>query len=249
MPNTRAGSAPGSRVAMGNSVLDAAKAIDTNAVKARLATFARTHREYLIVEAKVRKAEEALRAQQAKLGDADARQDDATEALAETLIKEGLPRTNPFKPLGFQAPAVIVKMDSTAEAQVLLKLAKRAAAPRDTPRVVVSAARAAARAAQSVLKAAAPLGRLMEAHRIALGHRDALAQRWEKTFAALKQSARAAADEGEAEIYDALFGPLSPRRASTRTRTRTATQRIAAQRVVLPAANRALAPSPPDAEG
>lgn len=249
MPNTRTGSAPGSRVVMGNTVLDAAKAIDTSAVKARLTAFARAHREYLILEAKVRKAEEVLRAQQVKLGEADARQDEATEALAEVLIKEGMPRTNPFKPLGFPAPAVIVKMDSTEEAQVLLKLAKRAAAPRETPRVVVSAARAAARAAQSVLKAAAPLGRLTEAHRIALGHRDALAQRWEKTFAALKQDARAATEEGAAEIYDALFGALSPRRSSTRTRTRKATQRIAAQRIMLPAANRAPAPVPSDAEG
>lgn len=247
MPNTHAGSVPGSRVVMGNTVIDAAKTIDTSAVKARLTAFVRAHREYLTVDAKVRKAEEVLRAQQVKLGEADARQDDATEGLAEVLIREGMPRTNPFKPLGFPAPAVIVRMDSTDEAQALLKLAKRAAASRDTPRAVVSAARAAARAAQSVLKAAAPLGRLTEAHRVALGHRDALAQRWEKTFAALKQGARAAADEGAAEIYDALFGALSPRRASTRTRK--PTQRIAAQRVVLPAANRISISVPPDAEG
>jgi hypothetical protein len=251
MPNTRTGSVPGSRVAMGNTLIDAAKTVDTSVVKARLTAFVRAHREYLTVEAKVRKAEEVLRVQQVKLGEADARQDEATEALAEVLIKEGMPRTNPFKPLGFPAPTVIVRMDSTDEAQVLLKLAKRAASSRDTPRVVVSAARAAARAAQSVLKAAAPLGRLTEAHRVALGHRDALAQRWEKTFAALKQGARTAADEGAADIYDALFGALSPRRASsgTRTRTRKPTQRIAAQRIVLPVANRTPAPAPSDAEG
>ncbi|HEX2568929.1 MAG TPA: hypothetical protein VH877_05165 [Polyangia bacterium] len=234
---------------MGHAVLDAAKTIDTRAVKARLTTFARVHREYLAVEAKVGKAEEAMRAQQAKLGEADARQDEATEALAEVLIKEGLPRTNPFKPLGFPPPALIVKLDGVDEAQMLLKLAKRVAASRETPRVVVSAARAAARAAQSVLKAVGPLTRLMEAHRAALGHRDALAQKWEKTFAALKQEARAAADAGAVEIYDALFGALSPRRASTRTRTRRATQRLAAQRIVIPAVNRDPAPPASDAEG
>jgi hypothetical protein len=245
MPNTHAGSAPGSRVAMGNAVLaatKAAKAIATSTVKARLAAFARVHREYLAVEVKVNKAEEVLRAQQTKLGDADARQDEATEALAEALIKEGQPRTNPFKPLGFPAPSAILKMGGTAEAQVLLKLAKRAAGPRDTPRGVVSAARAAARGAQSVLKAAAPLDRLMEAHHAALGHRDAIAEKWEKNFAALKNSARAAADEGATEIYDVLFGAFSPRRAAARPRR-------VAQRGGVSVINRVPALAPPEAEG
>ena len=129
MPRTiKINSNPGSRIDGGNTILDAASTADVKPIKARVEAFRRAHVAFVAAHGKVETAEAALRAQQEKVGDADIIQDAAVQTLASCLVGDGLPRQNPFKPLGFAAPSVIVDTGYADEAKIVARLAAKAAA-------------------------------------------------------------------------------------------------------------------------
>jgi hypothetical protein len=216
MPTLQGGDSPGKRLGSGDRLLEAAKAVDTRAVKERLGRFQRAHQAFRAEQARVEAADDRLRQQQAHVGDADAAQDEAVQTLASALAGDGLPRVNPFKPIGFQAPAVIVKLGYAEEAAVVTRLARAAEKRKGASKATVAAARAAARAAAEVQRTLKDIRPLTEARRAAIARRDASGQEWETAFAALKRGARAAVDDGATGLFAALFeqtAPARPRKA------------------------------------
>ncbi|MEO7328736.1 MAG: hypothetical protein ABI193_09175, partial [Minicystis sp.] len=126
-------------------------------------------------------------------------------ALAAGLPADGLPRVNPFKPLGAPAPAALCALGYGEEARAVLALEKAVLKHKGASKGSLAAAKTAGKAALGVQAALAGIPKLEKARTNAITQRDALAQGWETAFAALKRAARAAADEGQGGLYAALF--------------------------------------------
>ena len=124
--------------------------------------------------------------------------------LADALVGAGLPRKNPFAPLGFEAPAAIMKMGYEKEAKRVKDLAAKVAGRKDLAKAHAAAARAA-KAAKAVTAALAKVPAAEAKRTAAITVRDGLAQPWETAWKALKNAARTAEDDGATGLFDALF--------------------------------------------
>jgi hypothetical protein len=191
-------------------VLAAAKTISTGAIAKRLAAFSSAHRAYVAAQAKVDAADRKLRAAQAVVGERDVEQDEAVLALASTLAGLGMSRTNPFRPLGFEAPSRLVKLGYGVEAKRVLALVKAIGKHEDVAKGASAACRRAAAGARSVQAALARIPAVQRAYAEALTARDALAQPWETSFSALKRAARYADDDGGSALFATLFERTAP---------------------------------------
>lgn len=205
MSTLQSGNSPGQRVAAGESVIAAAKSVNIKPIGKRFAAFVKAQAAYAKADALVKKASEALQKQQAKVGEADVLQDESVLALAAALPADGLPRVNPFKPLGAPAPATLCGLGYGDEAKQVLALEKAVLKYKGVSKGAAAAAKVAGKAALAVQGALAGLPKLEKARATAMIQRDALAQGWETAFAGLKRAARAAADEGAPGLYEALF--------------------------------------------
>ena len=208
----------GTRLQIGAGVLSAARAIDTRLVKGRLGRFERAHRAYVAAQRKVDAAESQLRSAQARLAECDAVQDEAVETLARALVADGQPRGNPFEAFGAPAPGTLTRLVFAEEAEAVHALVAAAQRSKGVSKATLQAAQTADKAARVVVQALAPVAKLQyTARQHARRTRDAVAQGWESTLAALKRGARAAADEGAPDLYPTLFLPVI--RAITKSKT------------------------------
>jgi hypothetical protein len=205
MPTLRVTPNPGSRVAVGDTVLAGAKATDIKPVKERFHQFQRVHKEYLAAEAKVEKAEAARRKAISIVAERDVEQDHAVMELAGALAGDGLPRLNPFKALGFEAPSSITSLEYEREARVVTSLARAVQQRKGLSKASVQAAEKAAKAAEAVVKAVEAVRPLERARREAIAERDRMEQPWETALAGLKAGARAAKFDGAGDLYSVLF--------------------------------------------
>jgi hypothetical protein len=205
METLQSGSSPGTRIAAGDSVIEAAKSIETKAVAARLTGFKKAHATYRAADGAVKKSGEALQKQQVKVAESDVTQDEAVEALAVVLPGDGLPRVNPFKPFGAPSPAVLQKLGYEEEARKVLALEAAVLKRKGLSQGSIDAAKAAGKAALRVQAELKAIPRLEKARTNAMTRRDALAQAWETAFAGLKRAARAAEDDGAKGLHGALF--------------------------------------------
>lgn len=205
METLQSGNSPGTRIAAGDSVIEAAKSTETKAVAARLAAFAKAHTSYSVADAGVKKAGEALQKQQARVAEADVTQDGAVVDLAIALPADGLPRLNPFKPFGAPAPATLQGLGYAEEAKTVLALESAVLKHKNISKGSIAAAKAAGEAALRVQAELQAIPKLEKARTDAMTRRDALAQAWETAFASLKRAARAAEDDGAKGLYGALF--------------------------------------------
>jgi hypothetical protein len=196
---------PGSRIDVGDLVLERAKARDTKSVKARLAAFAAAHAAYAKAEREVRAAEESQLAQEGKAAEADVVQDAAVDALATAMAGDGAPRTAPFRPIGFGAPSDVKAMAYAKEAKECKRIAKAALAWKPGTAKTKSAAKKLAAAAAVVEKALSSAPAMRKKTSGALARRDALGQAWRTAFEKLKNAARTAEDDGAQGLFDALF--------------------------------------------
>jgi hypothetical protein len=212
---------PGSRVEVGDAILEAAKKTNTKAIAPRIAAFKKIHAAYLKANEQVRKADGALKAQQEKVAEADVDQDAAVQSLASALAGEGLPRTNPFKPLGFASPSAISQMAYAKQAAAVGELAAAAENRKGAGAASKKAAATARAAAKRVLTAIKPVERLEKDRSNAMAGRDALEQPWETALAALKRGAKAAEDDGAKGIYNALFVRASAKKNAKPSAKRT----------------------------
>jgi len=201
----------GGRLQTGAAILAAAKAVDTRLVKARLTAFEGAHRSYADAQHKVDAAEAQLRTVQVKLGECEVAQAEAVEALVRSLIFDGQPRKKPFDDFGVPAPSKLVNLPAADKAKAVHQLAAAVQRSKNASKVTVQTAQAAEKAATAIEQALAPVEKLQAAVRDARHTRDAVAQGWESTLAALKRGARAAADDGAPQLYATLFGRANGR--------------------------------------
>ena len=182
----------------------------------KLSTFAAEHKAFGRADDEVGRADTALRAQQAKVADADVVQDAAVGALASARVGEGASRTKPFAELGFDPPSTIQTLGYAKEAKIATKLANAAAKAKGAGAGVKRAAKDLERAAAAVLAALRPIDGLIRARAEALAGRVGHEQAWETSFAALKRATRVAEDDGERGLFAALFqddARVKPKRA------------------------------------
>lgn len=205
METLQSGNSPGTRIAAGDSVLEAAKTIDTKPVAARMASFEKAHLSYSVADVAVKKASEALQKQQSKVAEADVTQDETLVELANALPLDGLPRLNPFKPFGAPPPTKLQGMGYAEEAKAVLALETAVLKRKNLSKGTIAAAKAAGKAALRVQAELLPIPKLTKARVDAMTRRDALAQAWETAFAAVKRAARAAEDDGAKGLHAVLF--------------------------------------------
>jgi hypothetical protein len=206
METLQSGNSPGTRIAAGDSVFDAAESVDTKPIAARLAGFKKVHEAYKTADGGVKKSGEALQKQQARVGEADVTQDGAVLDLAVALPADGLPRVNPFKTFGAPSTTALQGLGYAEEAKQILLLESAVLKRKGLSKGSIDAAKAAGQAARAVQSELAEIPKLEKARTSAMTRRDALAQAWETAFAGLKRAARAAEDDGAKGLYGALFG-------------------------------------------
>lgn len=198
-------SSPAAMVSAGEAILAAASSIDTKPVKAKLKAFADAHKLFKSLQGAVAAAEDALASHRAKVANADVDQDDAIAELANKLVADGFARTQPFKGLSKFSPSKLAELGYTKEAKEATALAKKVIASKKCGKPSKDAAKALLKAAAAVVKALEPLSKWDAVYRGALTRRDAVAQQWTTTLAALRRASQAAADDGHGHIYTALF--------------------------------------------
>ncbi|MCC7540915.1 MAG: hypothetical protein IT379_32150 [Deltaproteobacteria bacterium] len=201
-----AGRSHGGRLEEGRRLLAAAALVDTRSVAARLAKFKRAHQQYESLTGKVDKAERPYATQIAAIGEADAAQDVAVEALARALVGDGGARTNPFKAFGAPSPSELAAKGYAAEAKDALKLVKAVRGKKDASKATTAAAGALEKAAKSVQSAMVGVDKHKKPLAAARAARDAAALAWETTYAALRRGAKAAEDDGAKGLATRLFG-------------------------------------------
>ncbi len=194
------------RLQIGAAIFAAAKAVDTRLVKARLAAFEGAHRSYAEAQQKVDAAEAQLRAAQAKLGQCDVAQNEALEPLVRSLIFDGQPRANPFAAFGPLIPSKAMSLPIADKAKAVHQLVAAIQRSKGVSKTTLQTAQAAEKAANTLEQALVPVEKLQAVVRDTRHTRDAVAQSWESTLAALKRGARAAADDGAPQLYATLFG-------------------------------------------
>jgi len=199
------GNSVSSQLNAGASILAAARTIDTRLVKARLAAFERAQRSYSAAHDKVGAAEAALNAATTQLGELNADQGEAVDALARALIAEGAPRTNPFHAFGPLPPGKLIAQRNGDGVKAVHQLVTAVQRAKGISKPTLQAAQAVERAARAVEQQLAQIEKLHDTAREARHTRDAMAQAWATELAAFKRGARAAGDEGAPHLYAALF--------------------------------------------
>ncbi|MCC7542665.1 MAG: hypothetical protein IT379_40995 [Deltaproteobacteria bacterium] len=205
------------RLEEGRRLLAAAGLVDTRSVAAKLLRFKKAHQQYESLTGKVEKAERPHATQIANIGEADAAQDDAIEALAKALVGEGAARTNPFKAFGAPAPSVLVAKGYAAEAKEATKLVKAVRARKDAGKATTAAAAAVEKAAKAVQAAMVGIDKHAKPLAAARAARDAAALGWETAYATLRRAATVAEDDGAKGLASGLFGG-APKRAKRGSR-------------------------------
>jgi len=199
------GNSISSQLNAGASILAAARTVDTRLVKGRLAAFERAQRSYSTVHDKVSAAEAVLNAATTRLGELNADQHDAIDALARALIADGEPRTNPFRAFGPLPPGKLIAQNNGDGLKAVHQLVTAVQRAKGISKPALQAAQAAERAARAVEQQLAQIEKLRDTVREARHTRDAMAQGWATELAAFKRGARAAADDGAPHLYSTLF--------------------------------------------
>ncbi len=201
------GTCPGWRLRTGESVLSAAREIDTSVVKVRLARFERAHRAYVDANRRVDQADAQLGAAEARLQDCDALQDKALGVLARALIHDGHPIGNAFQPFGALPLGKLTRLPFAQEAAAVHQLVAAVLREDDLAKDTIQAAQAADKAARAVEAALVPVKKMEQGAREARRRRDARGHGWDNALAALKNDARAASRDGTPHVYATLFPP------------------------------------------
>ena len=198
-------SGAGTRKAIGEAVLGAAKVLDARPVRARLAGFAKAHQAFVRAADKVAAAEAVRDAAHAAVAAADVAQDGAVDALVLALVAAGAPRMSPLKGLSNLSASDLKDLGTAKEARELQRVAVAIAKRGGATPALRRSAKAAGAAAAAVLKAVASVGPREKLYQESLVARDALSQPWETALAYLKRAARVAEDDGATGLFEALF--------------------------------------------
>lgn len=197
------------RIEAGKVVLAAAQSVDTTLVAARLAAFTQAHTQFLEAVERINVAQAGIDNAEALVRERSAHHDTALGKLIAQLVVDGQPRINPLIRYSAETPSGIAAMPPTVRSAVVRELLgyvlrdeRLSAGSHDAANACVTATTALDEALSSLTQAETTAADLRHG-------RDAVADRWDDAFAALKRGARAAADEGAAGLYGALFDRLA----------------------------------------
>ena len=205
MATINIGTTATSQLNAGASILAAARTADTRLIKERIAAFERAQRAYAATQDRVNAAEARLATAQTSLGELDADQDEAVDALARALVADGQSLKNPFGAVSSFTPRQLMGQPVAEEAKAMHQLAAAVQRTKGLSKASLQAAQAADKAAGAVEQQLAQMTKLQDAIRQARHDRDAAAQTWAAQLASLKRGARAAADDGAPGLYATLF--------------------------------------------
>jgi hypothetical protein len=248
MASASMGSSTGQRLAIGEAVLTAARAVDAKPIKKSVARLAKAHRTRIREQRAVDRAEAKLSAQRRKLGEADAKQDILVEALATARVAAGAKRTKPFEDLGVPPPSEIKTLGYVKEARLCISLTTKIVKKKERAGVVAAAKRLA-KASQAVIAASQPIPALENALARARASRDANEQEWETAFAALRDGAKVFDHANGTKLHDAMFVRTAETRAAPKQRQAAVVAERARTKKAKPApsspTNGAAPPTPP----
>ena len=205
MATINIGTSATSHLNAGASILAAARTVETRLIKQRLAAFERAQLTYSAAHEKVGAAEAQLGAAQTRLGELDADRDEAVDALARALVADGQPLGNPLGAFSSLTPRKLMAQPVADEVRAIHQLVVAIQRGKGVSKPTLQAAQTAEKAARAVEQQLAQIEKLQASIREARHTRDAMAQGWTKDLAALKRSARSAADDGEPLLYATLF--------------------------------------------
>ncbi len=193
------------RLRIGKVVLANANRVDTSLIEARLAAFAEQQTTYADAQNAVDDSLQRRNEHVAKLADLDAAQHTAVEKLALALANDGQPLSSPLAAFTSETRASLKTLPQAECAKAIHKLAAAVLRHESLSRGSRDAAGAAHVAARSLEDGLLKLAAIDDSLGERRHDRDAVGDRWDESLAALKRGARAAADEGAAGLYAALF--------------------------------------------
>lgn len=196
---------PGSRRDAGDAVLDAAASVDTKPIAKRLSAFTKDHKAFITADDQAKAATDKLDKALAVIGQKDATLDKCVDEVASAAAGSGLPRANPFKPLGHPSPSDLKATPQEKEPEAVRKLTADLRKHPGATKQLLDSCTKAEKAASEVDAAFKPIESLEKAQAAAITRRNVVARSWEKSLAALKNGARAADDEGDFGLFEALF--------------------------------------------
>jgi len=222
----------GARLRAGDTVLAAAKTIDTKRVAPQLRAFEAAHAELTTVQ----QAAEALKTRRlelpARINEAGLDQRMALDALARAMIADGADIQNPFANLDSPTLRTLLSMRPAAAAQALRGLLPQLQRV-DT---LSDASRAALQTLERALAAVEELrnrkDEIARAENSANQTGTAIGHRWSSTFDALKHACRLAASEGTPQLLNVLFHSAAK---PTATRSRNKANAAAGTPAAMPA--------------
>lgn len=211
------------RLQVGLSILAAARTINSKLISARLAAFEAAQNGYQDAHEKVGGAEMRQRTAKTATKELVADLRKALQAVIRGLINDGQPRLNPFEAFGVAAPAALMALPIAEKAQTIHRLV--AAIQREAEhfsKATLDATQALDAAVQAVERGMSLIESRGAAVLDARHARDAAGKTWTNAFRSLKRGARAAFDDGGAQIYEILFDRPNPPRAKAAKPTPTA---------------------------
>ena len=193
------------RVREGNSVLAAAKSIDTKSIRERLAVFEKRHKDFSEAEGIVKEAENELASQTATVKKRVETLKEQVDDLAAALTLDGEPRVRPFAAFGEKSVSAVQLLPHSEISARTERLAKAAMARKGASKTTMDVAMKLVELCATI-DAEVQVHKTLESKRHhAVKDRDALVAAWEKAWKSLKRGALDAEDEGAVGLYDALF--------------------------------------------
>ena len=202
MSTIQVGKSASGQLKAGAAILAAAQTTDTRLIKDRLAAFDRAQQGYANAYATLQEAQADLETAQAQFR---TEQQGVVDALARALVADGQPLRNPFAGFGAATVSTFMHLPPDAAVKELPQLIATLRRSKTLGKLTLQALPAAEKATRALDQALARMDGLRTAAHNARATRDAVAQKWEAAFAALKRGARSAADDGAPTLYATLF--------------------------------------------
>ncbi len=194
------------RAMVGDAILAKAQMVDTKPIRARLSSFAETHRSYCAAQRKVDEAERQRLATDQRLEQLDTAQIKAIEALAVALVNEGEPRSNPFERFTTCAPGQMKKLLYVDEVKAVREIVAAVNDNKSLLPATKALGDTAARAADALEAALPELDASERNLETARQMRDPLERDWDSSYAVLRSITRTIGKAEAPGLFGKLFG-------------------------------------------
>jgi len=206
---------PGVRRHVGNAVEASAKVVNHPAIKDKLDGFLGANGQLVAADQRVESVASSLEFQNRAVAVTNDTAAELIERLAGQLGGDGMPRKNPFGPLGLGTPSALKRATGDELVNVTAALANAVVSRAGLSEATVSTAKRLHEVSDALARALKALPALENDHEKAVFERDAVARAWDKKLRALRLAAKSADEEGAGNLHEQLFGSIdfSHRRA------------------------------------